>query len=124
MITGLLSPAGKVFSRQTDPKDKRKTLEQLVVEDVTSYVDRIAEYIAHADQPPQQVNVEVRLLQVKLENDVRHGLNFDTIARIAGADLSAGTQSLASAVGSAGTFTIDGTDFNSFLDCLASTKCQ
>ncbi len=122
VITGLLSPAGKVFSRQTDPKDKRKTLEQLVVEDVASYVDRIGDYLAEADRPPQQVIVEVRLLQVKLENDVRHGLNFDTIARISGADLKAGTQSLATAVGAGATFTIDGTDFNSFLDCLASTN--
>lgn len=122
VVTGLLSPVGKSFARQIDSKDKRKALEQIVVEDLPPYVARIADYIAQADYPPRQVMVEARLLQVKLENDNRHGVNFDALARLAGANVSFKTQAFASGVGPAAIFTVDGTDFNSLIDYLATTN--
>jgi type IV pilus assembly protein PilQ len=122
VVTGLLSPVGKAFSRQTDTKDKRRTAEQLIVEDLPAYVDRIASYLAQSDQPPQQVIVEVRMLQVKLQDNMRHGINFDALARLAGSELKFSTQSMASAVGQTSMITVDGTDFNSLLDCLATTN--
>lgn len=121
VVTGLLSPVGKVFTRQSDPKNKRKAVEQLVVEDLPTYVERIAGYIAEVDRAPQQVMVEVRLLQVKLEKDDRHGINFDAIAQLSGTELSFETQTLAAANPSP-VFTIDGGDFDGFLDCLVTTN--
>ena len=122
VVTGLLSPVGKVFAKQTDNKDKRKATEQLVVEDLAAYTDRIASYIAQVDQPPQQVVVEVRMLQVKLEDDTRHGINFDKLANISGTDVKVSTQSLATGVGQAAMFTVDGSSFNTLLDCLSTTN--
>ncbi len=122
VVTGLLSPVGKVFTKQTDVKDKRKATEQLVVEDLEAYADRIASYVAQVDQPPQQVVVEVRMLQVKLENDTRHGINFDKLAKISSTDVKLSTQSLATGVGQAAMFTVDGSSFNTLLDCLATTN--
>lgn len=122
VVTGLLSPIGKVFARQVDSKEKRKAIEQLVVEDLPPYLERIAAYVAQADRPPQQVMVEVRMLQVKLEDDTRHGINFDALARVSGADVKLGTQSLATGLGQTAILTVDGTDFNSLLDLLASTN--
>lgn len=122
VVIGLLSPVGKAFMRQTDAKDKRKSIEQLVVEDLPAYADRIANYLAQADQPPQQVIVEVRMLQVKLEDDTRHGINFDKLARISGADVKFSTQSMATGVGQAALFTVDGSSFNTLLDCLSTTN--
>ena len=122
VVTGLLSPVGKVFTKQTDVKDKRKATEQLVVEDLQAYADRVASYIAQVDQPPQQVVVEVRMLQVKLEDDTRHGINFDKVAKLSGADVKVSTQSLATGVGQAAMFTVDGSSFNTLLDCLSTTN--
>lgn len=121
VVTGLLSPVGKVFTRQVDSKDKRKAQEQLVIEDLPPYVNRIVNYLAQADHPPRQVMVEARVLQVKLQADSRHGVNFDALAQVAGADITFKTQAFATGVGPAGIFTVDGTDFNTLIDCLAST---
>jgi type II secretory pathway component GspD/PulD (secretin) len=122
VITGLLSPVGKVFARQVDSKDKRKAVEQVVIEDLPTYVERIAQYIAQADRPPLQVMVEARILQVKLENDNKHGVNLDALATMAGADITFKTQAFATGVGPAGIITVDGSDFDSLIDCLTSTN--
>lgn len=122
VVTGLLSPVGKVFARQIDSKEKRKSIEQIVVEDLPPYIARIASYIARADEPPRQVMVEARILQIKLENDTRHGVNFDALTRVAGADVTFATQLFATGLGPAGIITVDGTDFDSLIDCLQSTN--
>lgn len=122
VVTGLLSPVGKVFTRQVDMKDKRKSAEQLVVEDLPPYMARVAEYVVQADQPPRQVMIEARLLQVKLKKDNRHGVNFDALARVAGANITVKSQAFTTGLGPAGIFTVDGTDFNSLIDCLSTTN--
>lgn len=122
IIVGLLSPIGKVFTRQIDSKDKRKAVEQVVIEDLPHYVHRIANYVAQADQPPRQVLVEVRLLQVKLGDNLRHGVNLESLAKIAGATVTFKAQAFTTGVGPAGIFTVDGNDFDSLLDCLRSTN--
>ena len=100
---------------------KSKALEQVVVEDLPEYVTRVANYIAEVDRAPQQVVVEVRLLQVKLEKDDRHGVNFEAIADLSGTRLNFNTAAMASVSGNS-IFTIDGGDFDGFLDCLVSTN--
>ncbi|MEZ6134999.1 MAG: hypothetical protein R3C53_08835 [Pirellulaceae bacterium] len=122
VVTGLLSPVGKVFIRQMEVKEKRKSTEQLVIEDLPEYAARIESYVAQADQPPQQVIVEVRMLQVKLHDDTRHGINFDALARIAGGNVTFATQALATGTGQAAMLTVDGNDFNTLLDCLSTTN--
>ncbi len=121
VVTGLLSPVGKVFSRQVDPDENRKTHEQLVIEDLPDYVTRVADYIQQADQPPQQVMVEARLLQVKLQHENRHGVDFDAVARLAGADVNLVTTGFTPDSGPAAILEVDGTDYFSLLDCLTST---
>lgn len=121
VVTGIVSPVGKVFVRQVDSKDRRRTQEQVVVEDLPPYLQRVAQYISQADQPPRQVMVEARLLQVKLENTNRHGVNFDALADLAGADIRFKTQTFAAATGPGMVFTVDGTDFDSLIDCLTTT---
>ena len=79
VVTAFLSPVGKVFSRTLKKDDQRYTAEQLIVEDLPEYVSRIADFIARTDQLPKQVMVEVRVLQIKLTNDQRHGVNLDAM---------------------------------------------
>ena len=52
VVTGLLSPVGRVFIRSVDMKDRRRTQEQLVVEDLPDYLNRIAMYIARGRSTP------------------------------------------------------------------------
>lgn len=122
VITGLMSPVGKVFVRQVDSKDRRKTLDEVVVEDLPQYVERVAEYLAQADQAPKQVMVEARILQIKLQKDNRHGVNLDRLLDVAGSDLRLRTQSFATTAGPGFLFTVDGAKFDSVVDCLASTN--
>src|SRR6056297_2389825 len=61
VVTGLLSPEGKAFIQQTSPTDQRQTHEQLVVEDLPAYLNRIEAYLAQADIPPRQVLVEAHV---------------------------------------------------------------
>ncbi|WP_145288793.1 hypothetical protein [Pirellulimonas nuda] len=122
VVAGLLSPVGKVFIREIDSKDRRKTAEQVVIEDLPPFLDRAAEYIAQADQMPQQVMIEARILQVKLSKDKAHGVNFDAIAQLSGFKLQLWEKGFATDGGPGMVFTIDGSDFNGLIDCLTSTN--
>lgn len=121
VVTGLLSPVGKVFSRQVDSTDRRRTVEQLVVEDMPPFLERAAQYIAQADQMPRQVMVEAHILQVRLGKDKEHGVNFDGLARLSGARMQLWNKGFASDTGPGMVFTVDGTDFNGLIDCLTTT---
>ncbi len=121
VVAGLISAVGKVFVREIDAKDQRRTVEQLVVEDMPEYLERISSYIAQADRMPRQVLVEAHILQVKLGKDHKHGVNFDTLARISGARVQLWNKGLATEAGPGMVFTVDGTDFNSLIDCLTTT---
>jgi type II secretory pathway component GspD/PulD (secretin) len=118
VITGLLSPVGRVFIRTVDVKDRRRTLEQMVVEDLPEYLNRIAQYVAEVDQPPRQVLIEARLLQVKLRNELLHGVNFQTLARLAGADIDFNVKGFANTAGPGLVFSVDGTDLNTLVNAL------
>lgn len=121
VITSLLSPIGVVVARESMLDNKLKSVEQVVVEDLPTYVARIADYIAQADQPPPQVMVELRILQVKLENDVRHGVDLEQMARAAGPEVWLKTQTFGNEENPGAVFTIGGSHFNQVLDLLAST---
>lgn len=121
VITGLLSPVGKVFTRSIDKTNKRCNYEQVVVEDLPQYIDRITEYVLQSDQPPRQVLVEARVLQVRLGKDTRHGVNLEGLINQAGPEVWLKTQAFASPTGSGAVFSVDGSRFNQLLDILNTT---
>ncbi|MBX3422478.1 MAG: hypothetical protein KF752_13070 [Pirellulaceae bacterium] len=122
VVTGILSPVGKVFSRQLDKSDKRRSNEQLVVEDLPPYVARVSEYLARADQPPRQVMVEVRVLQVRLTDDRKHGVNLDGLLSRSGSnEIWFRTKAFASSTGPGAVFSVDSTRFDKLLDILNTT---
>ena len=87
VVQGLLSPVGKSFILEASATDRRKTREAIVVEDLPPYLERIAEYIAGADQPPRQVLIEAHILEVDLKDETEHGIDFAALARVAGASV-------------------------------------
>lgn len=96
-VKGLLSPLGRSWVTQSSPTDNRRTRELVVVEDMPDYIERIASYIMQADQPPRQVMVEVQILEVKLENGVQHGVNFEELGRLGGTGIRFSTTGFAEA---------------------------
>ncbi|HAC89473.1 MAG TPA: hypothetical protein DCF63_02410 [Planctomycetaceae bacterium] len=122
VVTGLLSPVGKVFTRKLASDNKRANNEQLVVEDLPQYVARISEYIARADLAPRQVMVEVRVLQVKLSHDGKHGVNLDGLLSNSGSnEVWFRTKAFASSTGPGAVFTVDSGRFDKLIDILATT---
>lgn len=117
VVQGLLSPVGKTFITASQSSDKRKTREELVVQDLPEYLERIEQYVAQVDRPPRQVLVEAHILQVDLRDEFRHGVNLAALARVAGAKVTLKTVGLAAPAASpAMFFGIDGTDLDSVLE--------
>ncbi len=83
-VKGLLSPVGSSYVMSRAAGDRHKTIESIVVEDLPHYLPRIEQYILQTDIPPRQVLIEVHVLQVELENDNRHGINFEHVMNFAG----------------------------------------
>lgn len=121
-LRGLISPMGQIFITESSPADKRRTQEQVVVEDIPSSLERIAEYIARVDQPPRQVVIEAHVLQVDLKDDTRHGINWQEITRIATSDVTLATQGFANAAASPGSiFQVDGKHLDLLVEALKTT---
>ena len=118
VVKGLLSPSGQSFVTDSDPLDKRRTRERIVVEDLPEYVERIATYILQVDRPPRQVLIEARVYQVTLRDNCRAGVDFDALFRLAGAEIGLRSQGFSDSPLTSPAFfiTVDGTD----LDVLAS----
>ncbi len=121
VVKGMLSPVGTSFVNQTSPTDQRKAAEQVVVQDMPAYVARVANYIQQVDQPPRQVLVEAHVLQVDLKGDYAHGVNFQAILAIAGADVTLGQIGFADPTATTASFLkIKGTDLNALIQCLTT----
>jgi len=60
VVKGLMSPLGQSFTNTTNFEEQRNADEQLVVEDLPAYLDRIADYIAQVNTMPRQVVVEAK----------------------------------------------------------------
>jgi type II secretory pathway component GspD/PulD (secretin) len=95
VVKGLMSPLGQSFVNQTSKTEQRNAHEQLIVEDLPPYLERIAEYIAQVDAMPRQVVVEANILQVTLKDNNRHGVNFNQLARISKTNINFETMGLA-----------------------------
>lgn len=122
VVKGLLSPIGQSFIAETDPQDKRKTREQLIVEDLPEYVQRIEEYIVQSDCPPRQVLIEARILEVDLDGRLTHGVNFEQLLRIGTGEVTLQTTGFADPMASPAFFlTVNGTDLNGLVEALQTT---
>lgn len=123
VVTGLLSPVGKSFARVTETGDNRKTQEQIVVEDLPTNIARIASYIQQIDHAPRQVQIEVHVLSVLLNDDTRHGVNFDAMLKLANADVTLATPGFANAAANpAFVFGLNSTDLDSVIEALQTTN--
>ncbi len=93
-VQGLLSPIGNAYTSMLDAKDNLKTREAVVVVDTPESIRRIESYIFQIDQPPRQVMIEARVLEVELNDTLEHGIDFSALF---GKELVIGTKGLTSA---------------------------
>ena len=122
VVKTLLSPVGKSSIMESLSTDKRKTRDQIVVEDLPENLARIESYIAQTDRPPKQVLIEARILKVDLEDETRHGVNFNYLAELAGTDISVRTVGFANQLANPSLLLgIDGGELDSLIECLKQT---
>jgi type II secretory pathway component GspD/PulD (secretin) len=122
VVKGLMSPLGQSFINQTSKTEQRNAHEQLVVEDLPPYVDRIASYIAQIDILPRQVVVESNVLQVTLKDNNRHGVNFKQLAEMNNSQITLETTGLASTNPPTSTMRVNSTDLTSLIELLKATN--
>jgi type II secretory pathway component GspD/PulD (secretin) len=122
VVKGLMSPLGQSFVNQTSKTEQRNAHEQLIVEDLPPYLERIAEYIAQVDAMPRQVVVEANILQVTLKDNNRHGVNFNQLARISKTNINFETMGLATGTAPASALRVEGSDLTGLIDLLKSTN--
>lgn len=121
VVQQLLSPLGTVYAHEVQTGDVRLAHEQLAVEDQAIYLQRIHEYLIQADQPPAQVQVEAHILQVMLQDNCRHGVDFDQLLRLANSEINVQSLGYANAGGPGHLIRLRGTDLTSVLDLLQNT---
>ena len=122
-VTKFLSPIGTMSVVESDPTDNRRTRNMIVVEDIPQALCRIGAYIAQIDCPPRQVLIEAHILQVTLRDNEQNGVDFDALARIAGAKVHIKTVGFASAAATpAFLTTVDGTDLDAVIQLLQTTN--
>lgn len=122
VVKGLMSPVGQSFVNQTNKLDQRNAHEQIIVEDMPAYVDRISQYVAQVDIMPRQVVVEANVLQVTLRDNNRHGVNFNQLARISNAKVNFEAMGMTSGSPTASALRVAGTDLTSLIEALKSTN--
>ena len=121
-VSAFLSPIGKLSIATSDPADNRRTQEMIIVEDIPSALARIEAYICQIDCPPRQVLIEAHIFQVTLRDNEKNGVNFDALARVAGARLNIKTVGFANPDASpASLITINGTDLKAVVELLQTT---
>ncbi|MEZ6088529.1 MAG: hypothetical protein R3C05_10990 [Pirellulaceae bacterium] len=119
VVLGLLSAAGQAFTSESMQADQRRTQEILVVEDVPAGIERVAAYLAQVDQPPKQVLIEAHVLQVTLDDSLRHGINLEAVSKLAGAKIQFNTLGFADdSPASGATLGIDGKDLDSVVELI------
>ncbi|MEM7316677.1 MAG: hypothetical protein AAF497_26385, partial [Planctomycetota bacterium] len=122
-IQPLLSGSGTSSIVRSDPDDHRRTRELVVVEDLPRIVERIGRYVQRIDIPPRQVLIEAHILQVDLGDELRHGVNIERIAELAGGDLSLEVRGFANRdAGQGFVATIDGNDVGAVIEAIKTTN--
>jgi type IV pilus assembly protein PilQ len=126
VIQGLLSPVGQCFTSESTESDNRQTQELVIVEDLPGYLSRIEQYVRQVDRPPRQVLIEARVMSIELDDEARHGINFEYLdSRNPSVTLT--TQGFADvakyAAGEAPAFfaNLSATDLNGLIELLEAT---
>jgi hypothetical protein len=122
VILGLLSPIGKSYVIKISKEEQRSAREQLIVEDLPPYIERIAQYISQVDVAPRQVIVEANILQVTLKDSNKNGVNFDQVARVSNSAVKFRTIGLTAQAAPTAAMEINGTDLTGWIECLKSTN--
>ncbi|KAA1262048.1 Type IV pilus biogenesis and competence protein PilQ precursor [Rubripirellula obstinata] len=86
-VQGLLSPVGSAFITKVDANDNLRSQETIVVLDIPTAILQVQKYIFQADRAPRQVMIEANILEVTLDDNLRHGVDFGSIL---GGDFSIG----------------------------------
>ncbi|MHC4405484.1 MAG: type II secretion system protein GspD [Planctomycetota bacterium] len=121
-VQGLLSPAGQAFVTESSSTDNRRTQEVVVVEDLPAHLDRIAQYLCQLDVPPRQVMIQVHVLQVDLDADKKHGVNFNYFFDILNTRVDLTLHGLANPAAPQAFFvTLNGTSIEALIECLKQT---
>ena len=121
-ITGLLSPAGKMWIMESSPEDNRRTREAVSVVDYPRHVDRIRQLICQLDVPPRQVLIETHILAVDLSDECRHGVNFEELIRWPSASVELRNVGSANTSASPGFFIdVNGVGLDSVIEMLKTT---
>lgn len=122
VVTGILSPVGKAFATDSSPTDRRRTSEQIVVEDLPEYLERVEAYIRETDVPPRQVLIEAHILRVELSDNTRHGVDFAGLMKISGSEVSLATKGFANPAAAPAFFlNVDGSNLDLLLEALKTT---
>ena len=87
-IQGLLSPIGSAHVNKISDQDNMQTRESIVVVDTPEAVARIESFVMQIDQPPRQVMIEARVLEIELSDGMEHGVN---LRGLLGGDLRVGS---------------------------------
>lgn len=126
VVSGMLSPIGRVNVIVSEDADNRRTREMLAVEDLPVYLNRIREQVALIELSPRQVLIEAHLLQVDLSDDTRHGINFQHAFRSTGNILEIETTGFANASAAQAFFlNVRGGNLTGILENLKATnRCQ
>ena len=122
VVQGLLSPIGRSVAVESDSKDKRRTREQVIVEDLPDSIARIERYVSQADQPPRQVLIEAQVLKVDLKNECRHGVDFEQLVNVANADITLKSAGFANPSASPALLLgINGTEMDALIELIQLT---
>ena len=87
-VTTFLSPIGKVTTSTSDSVNNRRTRELVIVEDVAESVARIAHIFTKSTARLVRCLIEAHILQVRLSDDMRCGVDFHALCRLAGSDIN------------------------------------
>lgn len=118
-ISGMLSPLGNVVINESDAGDQQKTRELLIIDDTLDVHQRISEIIARLNRPPKQVLVEAHVLQVKLGDNNRHGINLNSIARLGNSRIRlGGVNPTPFESGPGMVMQLEGNDLNGLIQCI------
>ncbi|MEO2037060.1 MAG: secretin N-terminal domain-containing protein [Planctomycetaceae bacterium] len=129
VVSTLLSPSGKIAINEVSNQDSNKTREQVIVEDLPQYIERVERYVKEIDVPPQQVMIDAHILQVELKNDSAHGVDFARLGEISGVPISISTPGFNGTVTDLSTLApasysiglLDGDKSSALIQCLKQT---
>jgi type II secretory pathway component GspD/PulD (secretin) len=122
VVSSMLSPVGQSFIMESSDSDNRRTCDTLVVEDLPEYLQRVRLHVAQLDMPPRQVLIEAHVLEVDLEDDTKHGINFQHFFEMFDQGIRLETTGMANAAAQQAFFVhMQGQNLIALLECLKST---